>query len=86
MDMYRIEWKPSALKELTHIDRHAIPRIIQTVERLSKNPFPCGFRRLQGIEHTYRIRVGEYRIVYQVVKNRLIVTIVRVRHRKDAYR
>ena len=86
MDIYQIEWKPSALKELTKIDRHYIPRIIQTVELLSRNPFLSGVRQLQGVEHTYRVRVGEYRIVYQVTKNKLIITVVRVRHRKEAYR
>jgi mRNA-degrading endonuclease RelE of RelBE toxin-antitoxin system len=40
MDIYQIEWKPSALKELTKIERHYIPRIIQAVELLSRNPFP----------------------------------------------
>jgi len=86
MDIYQIEWEPSALKELKKITRHNIPHIIQTVERLSKNPFPSGVRKLQGVEHTYRVRIGEYRIVYQVVKNKLIITIVRVRHRKEVYR
>ncbi len=86
MDIYQIEWKPSALKELTKIDRHDIPQIIQTVDSLSKNPFPSGVRKLQGVEHSYRLRVGDYRIIYQVFRNRLIIVIVRVRHHKEAYR
>ncbi len=86
MDIYRIEWKPSALKELSKIARQYIPHIIQTVELLAKNPCPSDVRKLQGVEHTYRVRVGEYRVVYQVIRNNLIITIVRVRHRKEAYR
>jgi mRNA interferase RelE/StbE len=86
MAIYRIEWKPSALKELTKIDRQYIPHIIQAIELLSKNPFPSGCRKLHGVEHTYRVRVSEYRIVYQVINDKLIITIVRVRHRKEAYR
>jgi mRNA interferase RelE/StbE len=86
MDIYRIEWKPSALKELKKIDRQLIPHIIQAVETLSRNPFPSGARKLQGVEHSYRVRVGDYRIIYQVFKNKLIIAVIRVRHRREAYR
>ncbi len=86
MATYRIEWKPSALRELKRIDRQVIPRIIQTVERLADDPFAAGVRKLRGAEHTYRLRVGEYRVVYEVVGAKLAVVIVRVRHRRDVYR
>ena len=80
----QIRWKPSALRELKRIDRQVIPRIIQSIERLAEDPFAGDVRKLQGAEHTYR--VGEYRVVYEVVASKLTVVIVRVRHRKDAYR
>lgn len=86
MAICKIEWKPSALKEVSRIDRQYIPRIFHAVELLAENPFPAGVRKLQGVEHTYRLRVGEYRVVYQVFENRLLIVIVRVRHRKEAYR
>jgi len=86
MGTYQIEWKSSALRELNRLDRQAIPRLIPAVESLSTNPLPSGVRKLQGSRHTYRLRVGDYRIVYELFESRLIVEIVRVRHRKDAYR
>ena len=86
MGTYQIEWKSSALRELKRLDRQIIPRIVAVVENLSSNPFPQGVRKLHGAEATYRIRVGDYRVIYEVFSNRLIIEITRVRHRKDVYR
>jgi len=86
MGIYQIDWKSSALRELKRIDRQIVPRIITTVESLSSNPFPSGVKKLHGSESTYRIRVGNYRIIYEVYPNHLIVEIIRVRHRKNVYR
>jgi len=86
MATYQIEWKTSALRELKKLDKPVIPRIITAVESLVENPFPMGIRKLQGSEHTYRLRVGDYRILYEVCQSILRIQIVRVRHRKDAYR
>jgi len=86
MATYRIEWKTSALRELTKLDRPVVPRIVAAVESLADNPFPTGVRKLKGTDHTYRIRVGDYRILYEVCQNVLRIQIVRVRHRKDAHR
>jgi mRNA interferase RelE/StbE len=85
MATYQIEWKTSALKELKRLDRKIIPRIISAVESLSNEPFPTGIRKLQGADNTYRIRVGDYRIIYEVIKRRIVIVILHVRHRKDAY-
>jgi len=86
MATYRIEWKASALRELKRIDRQDVPRIVAAVESLSDNPFPPGVRKLQGAEYTYRIRVGDYRVLYEVYQGTIRIQIVRVRHRKDVYR
>ncbi len=86
MGTYRIEWKVSAARELKRIDRQAVARILRAVEALSSNPLPPGVRKLKGAEHTYRIRVGEYRVIYDLLASRLLVQIVRVRHRKNTYR
>lgn len=86
MATYKIEWKTSALKELKNLDRSVIPRIVTAVESLSGNPRPSGVRKLQGSDYTYRIRVGEYRVIYEIADFRLLIIIVRVRHRKDVYR
>ena len=86
MGTYQIEWKGAALRELKRLDREAIPRIIAAVESLSFDPMPSGIRKLQGSQQTYRLRVGSYRVIYELYEARLLVEIVRVRHRKDAYR
>ena len=86
MATYRIEWKASALKELKHLDRKIVARVISAVDSLSANPFPSGVRKLQGADKTYRVRAGEYRIIYEVIHERIVIVIVRVRHRKDVYK
>lgn len=86
MDIYRIEWKSSALKELKRIDKSTVPRIINVVESLATNPRPVDVRKLKGSERSFRIRIGDYRIVYEILDDSLVVFIVRVRHRKDVYR
>ncbi len=85
MDSYKIKWKLSAKKELNRIDRSAIQRILSAVESLLKNPYPAGSRKLRNAEHTFRVRVGDYRVVYSIVSNELMIEIIRVGHRKDIY-
>jgi len=86
MVIYKIEWKPSALRELKRLDRQVIGRIIKGVESLAENPFPPGIKKLAGSEYTYRLRIGDYRVIYEVVNNQLVIEVIRVRHRKDVYR
>jgi mRNA interferase RelE/StbE len=86
MGIYQIEWKKSALRELKRLDRQIVRRIVAAVDSLSTQPLPVGARKLQGSQLTYRIRIGTYRVVYKLYKSRLVVEVVRVRHRKDAYR
>ena len=86
MATFRIEWKASALRELKNIDRQDVSRVVAAVGTLADNPFPGGVRKLQGAEHTYRIRVGDYRIVYEVYHDSVRIQIIRVRHRRDVYR
>ncbi len=86
MAYYKIIWKKSAYKDLKKIDKKQIPRVIQSIESLSTNPFPEGCRKLHGSIMQYRIRVGDYRIIYQVQFEGKIIIIFYVRHRKDAYR
>jgi len=86
MGTYQIEWKKSALRELKRLDSQVIPRIVSAIDSLSVQPLPTGASKLQGSQRTYRIRVGNYRVIYELYKHKLVVQIVRVRHRKDAYR
>lgn len=84
MASYQMEWKGSAIKELEKLPRQIIPKIVSAVDELSKDPFPRGVRKLAGSERTHHIRVGDYRVIYDIFESRLIIEIIRVRHRKDA--
>ena len=85
MDFYEILWKKSAVHELRNIDPQHIPKIVITVDALVENPFPKGYCKLKNSKQSYRIRVGEYRVIYQVDNKEKIVTIFHIRHRRDAY-
>jgi mRNA interferase RelE/StbE len=86
MASYEIQWKRSAEKDLKGINKQYIPRILKAIETLSDNPFPSHHRKLHGAESSYRMRIGDYRVIYQVdLKNKLII-IYHLRHRKEVYR
>jgi mRNA interferase RelE/StbE len=86
MDIYRIEWKRSALKELQKLPGPLISKIVSAVDNLSSNPFPQGVRKLVATEDTYRIRIGDYRVLYNIIEKKVIIEIIRVGHRKDVYK
>jgi len=86
MASYKLLWKRSAEKELCKLPREAIVRLASLAESLVENPFPSGVRKLAGTEHTYRVRAGDYRLVYSVEEQRLVIEVVRVGHRKEVYR
>lgn len=86
MASYNIEWKSSAAKELKKLPKPIIAKIVLAVESLASEPRPSGVRKLTDTENTYRIRIGEYRVIYNVFDRRLVVEVIRVRDRKDAYK
>lgn len=86
MGSYQVDWKPSAEKDLHRIASVFIARIIQSVESLEQNPFPAQCKKLKGAERIYRLRVGDYRILYEVDTKRRHIVIHYVRHRRKAYR
>ncbi len=86
MGSYRVEWKRSAERELRRLPKEAIARLVKLAASLEADPFPKGARKLTGAEHTWRLRAGDYRIVYSVEGDRLVVEIIRVSHRKEVYR
>jgi mRNA interferase RelE/StbE len=86
MGSYRVELTRSAEKDLRRIDRSRVPSIFTALEGLSRDPRPPGVKKLAGTEQTYRIRVGDYRIVYEVEDTVLLVLVIRIAHRKDVYR
>ena len=85
MDEYRIEIKKSAGKELKKIKRKDQERIIERIRGLAQNPRPPGSKKLSG-EEKYRIRQGDYRILYQIFDDTVLVVIVKIAHRRDVYK
>jgi mRNA interferase RelE/StbE len=85
MASFKVTFKASVTKDFKRLDRLAAHRIIKVIESLQNNPFPNASKKLVGSEHTFRIRVGDYRVVYIVNKEDREVEIQRVRHRKDVY-
>ena len=83
--VYRIEVKPQAEKALAKIPKPYQRRIANAIDGLASSPRPSGCVKLAGTQDAYRIRIGDYRIVYEIVDKVLIVYIVRVAHRKDVY-
>ena len=63
-----------------------IPRVVTAINGLAENPRPLGVKKLVGFERTYRIRVGDYCILYDIFEKKLIIEIIRIRHRKDVYK
>lgn len=82
---YRIEFKPSAADALAKIPQPQRARIARKIDQLAANPRPRAAVKLEGAAF-YRIRSGDYRIVYQVFDDRLMVLIVRIGSRGDVYR
>jgi mRNA interferase RelE/StbE len=83
---YAITFARSARKELERLDPALVNRIFPLIESLAQNPRPSGCKKLSGVQNLWRIRVGDYRIVYHVLDAQKLVDIVAVRHRREAYR
>lgn len=83
---YRIEVTPAAERALRRLPRDVLRRIDARILALSQDPYPPGAEKLQGEEAFFRIRVGDYRILYLVQHHRLVVVVVRVGHRREIYR
>ena len=74
-----------AQKQIMKLDKKIIPVIKSAIATLADNPRPYGYKKLKG-EDAYRIRVGDYRVIYEIDDGKIIVTVVSVGHRKDIYK
>lgn len=83
---YTITFKPSALKDMRRIPGSVLESIKKHIRALVADPFPPGAVSMSGYRHYYRIRIGNYRVIYQVFSTVRIVSILRVGHRKDIYK
>jgi mRNA interferase RelE/StbE len=85
MVKYKITLKKSAARELENIPKKDLQRIIKRIQPLAENPRPHGAQKLSGQER-FRIRQGDYRIVYSIEDKNQIVDIVKIGHRREIYR
>ena len=83
---YTILYRESVKREMRNLDAAMARRIDTAIQSLANNPRPSGCVKLAGVEDVWRIRVGNYRIVYEIHDQRLIVMIVTVAHRREVYR
>ena len=86
MPVYQITFARSARRELEVVPQRVAARILTRIEALSENPRPRGCKKLQGSSQLWRIRVGEYRVIYAIDDNQQVVDIIVIRHRSEAYR
>ena len=85
MNSYRVALTSSAEKELHGLPRKVIARIIPRLDRLVATPRPPGCKKLRGGDNEWRIRVGDYRIVYAIDDAARTVDVTRIAHRRDVY-
>lgn len=83
---YRIELTPRAERDLLGLPSHISRRLIPRIDALARQPRPAGVKKLANDEGLYRIRSGDYRIIYQIQDRALLILIVSIGHRRDVYR
>jgi len=83
---YTVVFARSARKELQALDRIVAARILKGIEALRLEPRPSGCKKLEGTDDLWRIRIGDWRVVYSVDDARKLVEVSVVRHRREAYR
>ena len=86
MAKYNLVVAQSAERALYLLPKEVIPKIISAMQSLADSPYPIGCRKMSGEENTFRIRVQNYRIVYEVHKKTITIAVLKIGHRKDVYR
>ena len=83
---YTVEFARSAVREFKALERSTQHRIATHINELAADPFPPSCRKLKGEPDHYRIRVGDYRIIYRVERSRVTIVVLKIGHRRDVYR
>jgi mRNA interferase RelE/StbE len=84
--MYKLEISSQSERDLNRLPAAVFERVVPEIRALAANPRPHGCAKLAGSRSDYRIRVGDYRVLYEIADHVRIVRILRVRHRREAYR
>ena len=86
MATYNVVLKPSIAKDLRGLPKSVVARVVKIIEGLADEPLPRKSLKLEGSDALYRIRFGDYRLIYEVDRNKQQITIHYVRHRREVYR
>ena len=85
MSDYSVELKPSARKELEALPNDVLARVVRRMESLGYAPRPAGCKKLKGFKDHWRVRVGDWRVVYIIDDAAKLVSITRIAHRREVY-
>ncbi len=83
---YAVEFTPAALRAVKNLPKDMQPLIIKAAEALARDPRPHGVEKLSGDDHVYRVRVGDYRLLYEIHDRQLVVIVITAGHRREIYR
>ncbi|OQK16745.1 hypothetical protein AU255_02225 [Methyloprofundus sedimenti] len=86
MTCYKVELKKSAEKSLLKLPKPVIAKVIDLLQGLVHEPRPSGCKKLTGSTNTYRIRTGDYRVVYSIFDDVLVIDVIKIGHRKEIYK
>lgn len=82
---YRVELTTAAARQVRKLPRPVRERVLDAIDELGGDPRPHGVKKLSGEQTAWRIRIGEYRVIYDVFDSELLVTVVRTAHRREVY-
>ncbi|MBI3999074.1 MAG: type II toxin-antitoxin system RelE/ParE family toxin [Candidatus Omnitrophica bacterium] len=85
MGSYNVLFKRSAEKELRGISKPHLAKIVEKIKTLSQNPRPQGIQLLKGEDRYFRLRQGDYRIIYEIDDTNQIILIIKIGHRREVY-
>jgi len=85
VNSYSVEVKPPARKELEALPNNVLPRVVQKIESLGDTPRPTGCKKLKGYKDQWRVRVGDWRVVYIIDDDAKLISITRIAHRREVY-
>ena len=85
MNSYAVELKPPARKELEALPDNVLSRVVRRLEALGENPRAAGCKKLKGYKDHWRVRVGDWRVVYIIDDAAKVVSVTRIAHRREVY-
>lgn len=83
---YQVVYLAAAGRDIGRLPPHVLPRVRDAVLRLADDPRPPQSKKMEGSDGTWRLRVGDYRVIYEIDDPRKLVSVTRARHRREVYR